>query len=295
MVKYSFATKEIKFLREEAVPYVFTSHQMDLIEKKAKGAYFQASEKVEFSRSISKKLRILSHFHHENNNLYVYGEEKTLAVRKKLAITYLKKFARRFRGKHIIIGGSFLYTTMFNDIDIFVVSKYEKEDHKEGKFHITFLKPSVYSSLLFASLAKLCVSNQKIELNQSSLSPNPDAFIALYQELCFDLDKHPHSVKSTLRDFLLHAALVSARPIPDSRELHKTINTILHADAKMFTRYIFVQSILLHPNVQQTQKTMRDLINSYTDLALQYPAYVVHYNYMIDTLREVLNIGKPRF
>ena len=179
---YSIDLMHFREIKQEIVPVLFTEHQFDLIEKKFAGEKMTRSEKNEVSRTISRKMKAITKImEKETDNVFIYGQEKIKQSRSSPIIKYLKKFSRRFKNKHVIISGSFLYNEMYNDIDIFVVSKYEKDDYHEGKFHINYLTEDVYHSLFFASLKQLCVSNRKLGSYDIQENINIDTFISLYR------------------------------------------------------------------------------------------------------------------
>jgi magnesium-transporting ATPase (P-type) len=146
---YIINLEHFRQIKRDIVPILLTEHQFHLTEKKFTNKKMTDSEKNEFSRTVSRKMRAINKIlEKETDNVYIYGKNKIKKERLKLAIKYIKKFSRKFKNKHIFIVGSFLYNSKYNDIDVFVVSKYEKEDYRSGKFHINYLPEDVYDSLL---------------------------------------------------------------------------------------------------------------------------------------------------
>ena len=189
---YSMDLAHLRQIKNDIVPALFTRHQFDLIIKKFSGKAMTPTEKNEFSRAISKKMKgIMKLIDNESNGVFIYGKERILPERLQQASTYLRRFSRKLKNKHIILTGSFLYSKSYNDIDIFIVSKYEKEERSEGKFHINYLTEDVYTSLFFKSITKLGISNREIMKYPIEEKANLDTFISLYQELFNDFDKKP--------------------------------------------------------------------------------------------------------
>ena len=115
-------------IEEEIVPILFTEHQFDLIIKKFSNKTLSQSEKNEFSRTISKKMNAINTIlEKETDNIFVYREENMLSARLSEAKKFIKQLSRKFKNKHIIISGSFLYKQKYEDIDVFVIEKLEKK------------------------------------------------------------------------------------------------------------------------------------------------------------------------
>lgn len=285
---------DLRHLREikgEIVPVLFTEHQFCLIEKKQSGQKMTASEKNEFSRAVSRKMNAINKILGRERAFFVYGREKIRKGRLKQAIGYLKFFSRKFKNKHVLLAGSFLYSEKYNDIDVFIVSKYEKDDYWSGKFHINYLAEGVYHSLFFASLRQLCISNKRIvgyELNEKI---SLDTFISLYQELFNDLDRHFKGVKQTLREFLLQAAFVGNSAVPDSLCLAQQIDFLLKTKKpKEAVKKIFVNAVVLGSSPQKARSAMNSMINSYQEVIKEYKQHKPYYSDLMQAFHEVMSI-----
>ena len=254
------------------------------------------SEKNEFSRTISRKMKAINQImRKQTGNVFVYGKEKIKQDILKLAISYLKKYSRKFKNKHVFITGSFLYKEKYNDIDIFVVSKYDKEDYKEEEFHINYVDESVYQSLFFASVRKLCISNRKIIAIDTKEKPDLDIFISLYQELFNDLEKKYKGVRTTLREYLVYAAFIANSPIPNSIEIRKQSDKILKSKKpKELVKKIFVQSIIIGTTPKKSIKAMEEMISSYKDIMKEYKQHKKYYLDLIEAFNEVISIESWR-
>lgn len=272
---------------------MFTEHQFDLIRKRFTNRRMTPSERNEFSRTVSRKMKAVNKImEKETGNVFVYGQEKIKAGRLKLAKKYIQRFSRQFKNKHIFITGSFLYENKYNDIDLFVISKYDKEDYKSGKFHINYLPEEVYRSLFFASVNKLCVSNQKISFVEMKEKVDLNTFVPVYQELFNDLDRKFSGVKFILREFLLQAAVISKSPILDSLELKQQINSILKIKKpEEIVKKIFVKTVLLGVLPAKAVKTMKEMISSYQEVMEEYKKFKNYYLNLIEPFEEVLTIA----
>ncbi len=283
----------LKKIKTAIVPSLFTAHQFHLLEKKLKNKSLTNSQKNEFSRSISKRLNaIYTLLGKPLNNTYIYGKEKIIPQRLQQATLLLKRYERKFPHKHLILSGSFLYNKTYNDIDIFIISKYDKEDCKEKKIHFNYLTQDVYSSAFYTSLTQLCISNREITTQLIQDTITLDTFISLYQELLNDIDQNPHALKHTLREFLLQSSYLSNSSLPNSQQLKHQSETILHT--KKPTTLIknkFIDTLLFSQQTKEIKITLPKLIKSYQELCQEYPQHQSHYQHIIFTFKEVMNLA----
>ncbi len=285
-LQYSINIEQLRSIKQDIVPVLFTEHQFKLIEKKSLGKPLNASQKSEFSRSISRKMNAIHRIlEKDTDNIFIYGKERMKKNRVPKAIKYIKKFERTFKNKHIIITGSYLYSD-FKDIDIFVISKFEKEDYKSGRFHITYLNDQMYYSLFYRSIRSLCISNRPMDYYELKETITNDTFISLYQELFHDITEKSSSIKITARKFLLQAAFISQSPIPDSFELTQKVNRIVQSKKpKLIIKTIFVGSIN-----QNVVKDMKIMIHKYNELAKEYKQHKEYYDEIVQAFKEVIAI-----
>jgi len=281
-------------IKLEIVPDLFTEHQFNLIKKKLKNQQLSNSEKNEFSRAISKRIKaIYTLMNCPFENIFIYGKEKMLPQRLNEAKLLLKRYQRIFRNKHILITGSFLYSKKYKDIDIFVITDHEKEDYNEGKVHINHFTKEVYHSLFFESVRRLCISNKEIFPERVEENVSAETFISLYQELFNDIDQHPQGLKQTLREYLLQSVHLSYAPIPDSQELKQQSDKILEQEdknRKELIKNIFFQTLIIH-NRKKISKILPSISKSYQDLIKYYPQHQEHYQTMINTFQKVIDFA----
>jgi len=291
-LQYSLNIEQLRRTRREIVPAIFTEHQFELIEKKASGREMTNTEKAEFSRSVSRKMKAINAMiGKESGNIFVYGGDKMIKTRLEKARKHLKELSRKFKNRHIIISGSFLYDEKYNDIDVFVISKYDKDDCNIGEFHINYLSEDAYESVFYESIRKLCISNKEMKKMRIDERINLEPFVYLYQELFSDLDKKFAGIRSTLRDFLLQAELLSKSQISDSFDLRQKINMILGAKKpKEIVKRIFVNTLLLAEDKKEAVKLMKNMIDSYRDIIKEYKQHKSYYLDMIEAFKEVVSI-----
>lgn len=286
----SLLRTKLPHLKEEIVPALFTEHQFDLLQKKARQEKLTASEKVEFSRSISKKLQALNQIMGKRNRLFIYGKEKILPERLKKAKKLLRQFSRQFKNKPLLIGGSFLYSKKYNDLDIFVIEKYEKDDYKKDQHHINYLPPAALSSLFFNSLGKICLSNFDLSEIKVGEEITANQIISKYQEIRQDLAADNRSwLKIDLRDFIITCHYTSYQVILDSAQLRSSLNNLLSKKKKeKLIQKMFVQTLVMGFESKNIRAVSINMIKSYQDLIKEYQNKA-YYEELIDDFREVLD------
>lgn len=288
-LEFELDLSHFREIKDDIIPAIFTEHQFGLIEKKFTNKELTDSEKNEFSRAISKKMKAINHIVNKEE-IFTYGAENIIRERLVVAKKCLKQLSRKFKNKHIIISGSFLYSKKYNDIDVFVISKYDKEDFKIDDFHINYLAENAYNSLFFASLRKLCVSNKEL-IQKEVEDANIDTFISLYQEVFNDLKSNPGLIKPTLREFLVQSSFIGRMPIPSSMELKEQVDSILRLKKpEEIIRSIFVKSVVLSKERNKI-KAMKEMIDSYKDIMKEYKQHKSYYLDIIKGFKEVIAIG----
>ena len=143
------------------VPYIFTENYYNILKARLKGKKLSENETYYYSHFIKKKLKAIIELM-ELDTIF-NGNEFVRKDRLNKSMSLLKKYSRKHKGMKTLISGSFLYNKKYNDIDVFVISKYDKEDYKEGNVHINYLPENVEKTLFFQSINSISVSNFKSE------------------------------------------------------------------------------------------------------------------------------------
>ncbi|MEK6938419.1 MAG: hypothetical protein AABX04_05220 [Nanoarchaeota archaeon] len=291
MVKLKREQGLVKLLnmKAEMVPVLFTEHQFHLIRKKAQQQRLTASEKVEFSRSVSKKITALAKVMGKED-IFVYGQEKMIPERLVLAKKHLKRFSRRFRNKRIVIAGSFLYSKKYNDIDIFIIEEYDKDDFRENNLHFNYLPQKALNSLFLNSLRKICLANFHLSHLTVTETITSGQIISKYQEVRQDLaEKKPDWLKIDLREFIINCYYASNKIILDSIQLRDLLNHYFeHKNKDKLIQKLFVNTLLTGFPNSEIKKTSRQMIQSYREILKEYP-HPKYYNPIINTFQEVLD------
>ena len=223
-----FLSKAIlKENKKELVPAIFTEIQFKVLMKYLERKKLTAVEKKYLYSSINKKLKAMKLLLGiPEEKIFVSGEEFMIESRKKRATKILKNFSRNHKNQKILVSGGFLWKKNYNDIDIFIISKYDKEDYVEGKLHINYLPVDAEDSLFFASLSQICISNFQISKKTDfSDVKNLTKLIDLYELLVIlILQKSDH--KQELRNFVLDCFYLMNKTVLNSFQLDAAVRKI---------------------------------------------------------------------
>lgn len=285
-LNYAVNPEQFKRIKQDIVPVIFTEHQFQLIMKKFSGKPLTNSEKTEFSRTISKRIKAIKKIA-QKDDILIYNKEKMIPERIEKAKKIIKKLNRKFKSKQIVISGSFLYKKHYNDIDIFVITKYKKEDYKLGEFHINYLTST--DSLFFFSLSKLCVSNNKIECELTE-EPELDKYISLFQEVSNDIFSK-RNFKHSLKEFLLYSGFIAGEDLPDSKDLSRKYELMLNKNMFKIVKNIFVNSVILGNFGYTSKNDFAHMKNLYKQAAKDNKKHASYYLEMAEAFGEVIGFG----
>ena len=272
------------------VPYIFTAKQLDLLQRKILKKSLNPTEIAYFSRTIIKKIKAINSFIQQDSQYFISGEESMLNVRKEKAITMLKQIEKNHKNTRILLSGSFLYNVHYNDIDVFIISKYDKEDFRKGNFHFNYLKPDVFGSLFFNSLSKLCISNFKVSFIPIKEEITLEHIISKYQEVMRNLfEKNNQWLKIDLREFIMYCNYAGNKVVLNSMQLRKTLNNILIRENKeKLIQKLFVNSVLYGFKNREMKNLSLNMVASYKSLIKEYNDKK-YYATLINSFEEVLD------
>jgi len=172
----------------------------------------------------------------------INGKEFIRPKRLEQAIKIMSKMKRKRKNKKIIISGSFLFNDKHGDIDVFIFSKYDKEDYRKGKIHVTFLPESAIDSLFFSSLSKISVSNLHFN-NKKDFDLEINAVLQTY-ELLINAILNNEDNEKILRDFILQTEYISKGVILNPKQLSH-IKEKLSGNKINILSIIFINSLIL--------------------------------------------------
>jgi len=147
--------------KKHLVPYIFTENYYNILKTRLKGKKLTYNEQYYYSHFIKKKLKGIVEL--MGIDTMVNGRKFVKKKRLNKAAILLKKYSRKHKNMKVLVSGSFLYNEEYKDIDVFVISKYEKEDYRDGKVHINYLPANIGKTLFFHSIYNISVSNFKLD------------------------------------------------------------------------------------------------------------------------------------
>ncbi|MFC1691225.1 hypothetical protein ACFL0W_03510 [Nanoarchaeota archaeon] len=256
--------------KQYLVPIIFTERQFDILIKSLKNQKLSINERVDLYRAVNKKISaMLKMLDLETDNLFVYGKEYIIKDRFDNAKKILKKIQRNHKGQKILISGSYLWKKNFNDIDIFILTKYDKEDYKEKNIHINYIPFDAEGGLFFQSLAKISISDFKIS-QEVKEKPTLDTAIMLYQKIITHITQK-EDIKNELRSFVLEAKYLESGTVLSSKEIDKIISSIMkHKNIIQRINLLLVETLIIAYKDKFLEKKLLPLIENNERLMEEY-------------------------
>src|SRR3989339_901835 len=124
--------------------HIFTVRQLEVLKKKLQNKKLDSTEKTYYYKFIKPKLKALLSFA-AIEEINIVGKESILPERLSQAKIILKQMQKKHRRAKIMISGSFLFNKEYNDIDVFIFSKYKKEDYHWKKVQVSFLPEEAFN------------------------------------------------------------------------------------------------------------------------------------------------------
>lgn len=193
------------------VPSLFTTKQVNLMDKYLKQKVLNNTERTYLYSTIKKKLDALQTLKEE---FYITGQEM-IPKRVEKAKDILKEINK----EKAFISGSFLFKKDYQDIDIYVLSKRRKSYHK-GNNHFIFITEKMLRNPIFFSSLKYSVANFSAEKIKPIIKrENFNEIVFIYQWVINQiLDKED---QKEIRDLLFNYYLQIKKEIPDSYSLYQ--------------------------------------------------------------------------
>lgn len=197
---------------------LFTKIQLGIIKKRLENKKLNSNEQTYYYKYIKPKIRAIFSFCNIDE-LNISGKEQIIAERIPKAIALIKKLSQKYKNRKIMISGSFLFNKAYNDIDVFIFQKYDKQDFFKGKLHITFLPEEVLDTLFFASVSKISVSNFRYEIKRDYYIEFQD-LIGKYEFVILSIIQD-EEYKNDLRNFLLNSEYFSKKVVLNGKQLYE--------------------------------------------------------------------------
>ncbi len=268
------------------VKRIFTELQLSILKKKLRRRTLDSNEKTYYYKFIKPKIRAMMTFL-DISEINVNGKEFIKEKRLEKAIDIIHKLEQKHKNKKMMISGSFLFKEKYEDIDVFIFSKYNKEDYQNGKIHITFLPESALESLFFSSLSKISISNFKFN-NKNDFDIELNMVLQIY-ELLINAILNKEDYEKNLRDFIILTEYISKGVVLNSKQLHDVKEKISTKHINILSN-ILVNSLILSYDKKILNSELKARIADYTKLMKEYknadnlPIY-------IDTYSEVISFA----
>ena len=268
--------------RNELEGRIFTRLQLNILKKRLQKKELNTNEKTYYYKYIKPKLKAMLSFLNIDE-INIKGKEYMIEDRITKAVNILNKIKKKHKNKRIMISGSFLFNKNYNDIDIFIFTKYDKEDYTKGKIHVNFLLENAIDSIFFSSLSEVSISNfyytnkNEFDIGLSNVLQN--------YELLINSILNRENYQKELRDFLLNTEYISTGVILNTKQLYalrKKINRI-----KMISNTL-INALILGYNKNRLNNLKR-YIADYRKLLKQYKSS--NLNEYIQTYEKVIKIA----
>ncbi|MEA3515106.1 MAG: hypothetical protein U9R34_06505 [Nanoarchaeota archaeon] len=240
------------------VPYVFSQNYFNILKARLRNKKLSDNERYYYNHFIKKKLQGMFELFEITND--ITGKEFIRKDKLKKAISLLKKYSRKHKNMKILISGSFLYSDKFNDIDIFIISKYNKEDYRDGRIHVNYLPDDIEKTLFFKSISAISIANFKFDKIQIEEEIKAEDILHLY-ELVTLLIMQKDSYLPELRNLLLRMEYTSNRVVLNSMQLKTAADRIINSKnpIKLINKYV-IAKIISSYNVAVLRKALKKFI-----------------------------------
>ncbi len=253
----SFAYDSLIGSKPLLVPHIFTKNYFNILIKKIQGEKLTTNERYYYNHFIKKKLQAMVELFRVD--MKISGKDQMIPSRITEALKVLGRYQRKHRNKKILISGSFLYQKEYKDIDLFVLSRYSKEDYREGEVHVNFLPYDAEKTLFFHSISKISISNFQIRTKIEENTKLND--ILMGYELVILLIIQDDDFVQSLRELILRLEYYSGGIIIDSKQLKTIIGNIISSKKiiKVINKYL-VAKIINSEDIEILRKTLRKFI-----------------------------------
>ena len=248
---------------------LFTRLQLNILKKKLKKQPLNSNEKTYYYKFIKPRIKAMLSFL-GINEINLQGRAEMLEERIPQALALIKKLEKKHKKKKIMVSGSFLFSKKFHDLDVFVFTKYNKEDYHQGQIHVNFLPEEALTSLFFSSLSQISLSNFNYTLKKDFTMDFKD-FLQVY-ELLINFLLNKEDCQKELRDFLIKTEYLAKGVILNPKQLYNLKERISQQkDIVKLISSIFVQTLILNSK-KEFLKKLKEQIEDYQELSKQYKA-----------------------
>jgi len=277
--------ERLKNAKPNLVPYIFSENYFRILKNKISNKKLSENERYYYNHFIKKKLKGIADLFEVSEK--INGEEFIINERLDKAIKLLKKYSRKRRNKKILISGSFLYNKKYNDIDVFIISKYDKEDYRDGKVHVNYLSHDVEGTLFFRSITGISIQNFHFEKKQLKDRITINNILSLY-ELTILLVMQNDNYLQELRELVLNVEHLVSGIVLNSMQLKIVVDKIMKSKSPIKVINNIVINLLSITFNKKVKKILDRFIekNSQPEKGKTYKNWEI-YN---DTYKEALKV-----
>jgi len=242
------------------VPYIFSQNYFNILKAKISNKKLSKNETYYYNHFIKKKLLGVIELFEIADKMNVNGKEFIKKDRMERIIGILKKYSRKHKNMKMLVSGSFLYSKKYNDIDIFIISKYNKEDYRSGKIHINYLPDDIENTLFFKSISEISIANFNFEKKSIKEMFSIEDILYLY-ELIILLIIQKNYYLPELRDLILKAEYRSSKVILNSMQLKTITDMVIKSKfpIKIINKYV-VTKIINSYDIIDIKKVLKKFI-----------------------------------
>lgn len=266
--------------------HIFTDLQLNILKKKIQDKKLNSNEKTYYYKFIKPKVKALLSLS-EIEEMNWRGKEFILSERIETAKKILQHLQNKHRRAKVMLSGSFLFQEQYNDIDVFIFSKYQKENYHWKKVHVTFLPENALSSLFFSSLCQISLSNFPAEPKREfnfSLKEILQTYELLVNEV---LNKEDY--QKNLRNLLLQVEHLSKNIILNSQQLYLLREKFSRKNILSLLQKYLVDNLILSYSKKELS-SLKQYVKDYQKLNEKYQNSF-NLQYYIKTYQEVLELA----
>lgn len=265
---------------------IFTSLQLDILKKKLRYQPLSRNEKTYYYKFIRPKVRAMFAFSGMEETI-AQGKEWMIPERIAKSKQILQQIKKKHKNAKILISGSFLFNQRYKDIDVFIFTKYQKEDYFWKELHVNFLPESALYSLFFSSLCQISLSNFNSE-GQKYFSFSLKEILQRYELLINEI-LNKEDYQKGLRDFLLQIEYLSKKIILNPLQLYTLRKKFSHRQILSFLQRYLIENLSLNYSKKRLA-LLRIYLKDYKKLSREYNQSINLQNY-IKTYKEVLKLA----
>ncbi|HIH43212.1 TPA: hypothetical protein HA246_06220 [Candidatus Woesearchaeota archaeon] len=278
--------EKLEASKSNLVPSIFSENYYNILRTRIQGKKLDANERYYYSHFIRKKVEGMIELFEldESANGRGYIRKERIAKANRL----LKKYSRKHKNMKILISGSFLYNERYNDIDIFIISKYDKEDYRKENVHVNYLPADVERTLFFQSVYAVSISNFKAKAVVEEDFDISD-ILHLY-EVAVLLIMQKDDYLQELRDLILRLEYISNKVILNSMQLKIITDKIVGSKnpIKLISKYLIAKVINAY-NVPALKATLARFIKKNSLPGKKHEIYP-NWKIYIETYKEAIEV-----